>query len=274
MSGSVSVIITTYNNPEYLRRVLEGYTVQSTYPDELIIADDGSGGETADIVRLFALRSPFTVRHVWQDDLGFRAASIRNRAIKTSSADYLIFSDGDCIPHRRFIEDHKRLMRPGWFVQGKRMLVGKEESLKFNPAGAAGLVFKCIRGQLSGCHHIARFPGFAPEKKELRGIKTCNMAVFRAVLLEVNGFNEDFKGWGREDAELAARLFAYGLRRKDPPFSAIVYHLWHEENPRESLAENDRMLEETVRSGVHICANGIRKNLALNTRESRQAGTK
>jgi len=261
MNNSISIIITTYNNPDYLRRVLEGYSAQTVHPDELIIADDGSGRDTAEVVRLFALRAPFTVRHAWQEDLGFRAAGIRNMAIKASGADYVIFSDGDCVPHRRFVEDHRRLMQPGWFVQGKRMLVGREESLNFNPAGPVGLAVKCIRGRLSGCHHIARIPGFAPEKKGLRGIKTCNLAVFRTALMEVNGFNEDFKGWGREDAELAARLFAYGLRRKDPPFSAIVYHLWHEDNPRESLAENDRMLEETVRGGVHICANGIRKNL-------------
>lgn len=264
MKNSISVIITTYNNPDYLRRVLDGYATQTTYPDELIIADDGSGVETADAVQSFALRAPFTVKHVRQDDLGFRAATIRNRAIKRCSGDYVIFSDGDCIPHPRFIEDHRRLIRPGWFVQGKRMLVGKKASPSFSPVGAARLAYYCIRGQLSGCHHIPRVPGLAREKNGLRGIKTCNLAVFRTDLLEVNGFNEEFRGWGREDAELAARLLSYGLRRKDPPFSAIVYHLWHEENPRESLAENDRMLEETIRSGIHVCRNGIRKDI-INT---------
>ncbi len=259
MNHSVSVIITTYNCPHYLERVLEGYLGQTTRPDELLVADDGSGRDTARVVGAFAQKASFPVRHVWQEDLGFRAARIRNRAVMASTADYLIFTDGDCIPHPRFIEDHRHLMEPGRFVQGKRMLVARAASGRFTPGGAAGLLALCLTGRLSGFHHLLRVPGFARERKGLNGIKTCNLGVFRSDLLAINGFNEDFVGWGREDSEMAARLFALGLRRKDPPFSAIVYHLWHEENPRTSLPENDRRLAETVRSGIRRCKNGIEK---------------
>ena len=254
-----AVIVTTYNAPDYLARVLAGYLHQEQFPDELIVADDGSGPETAAVVEGFAQRAPFPVRHVWHEDRGFRAAAIRNEAVKASTADYLIFTDGDCIPHPRFVADHLRLAAPGWFVQGKRMLVGRGASPRFAVTGFAGLAALCLRGELGGCHHLLRIPGIAREQKGLRGIKTCNFALSRADILAVNGFNEEFVGWGREDAELAARLFAYGLRRKDPPFSALVFHLWHEENSRGSLAENDRMLAEAVRSAAWYCPNGIVK---------------
>ncbi len=259
MTHSVSVIITTYNSPNYLERVLEGHLAQTVPPGELLVADDGSGPDTARVVGAFALEVPFPVRHVWQEDLGFRAARIRNRAVAAATGDYLVFTDGDCIPHPRFIEDHRRLAKPGWFVQGKRMLVNRAASERFVPHGTAGLLALWRTGGLSGVHHLVRVPGFAPEKKGLKGIKTCNLGVFRSDLLAINGFNEDFVGWGREDSEMAARLFALGLRRKDPPFSAVVFHLWHGENPRTSLPENDRRLAETVRSGVRRCKNGIEK---------------
>lgn len=259
MSPSASIIVTTYNSPGYLRRVLAGYATQSVYPNELIVADDGSGSETAEVIKLFKKSAPFPVSHVWHEDLGFRAARIRNEAIKIAMGEYIIMADGDCIPHHRFIEDHLRLCSPGWFVQGKRMLVGRKASESFLPGGNSRLIWLCLRGRLSGCHHVPRVQGFAGEKKGLHGIKTCNMALFKKDLLAVNGFNEDFIGWGREDSELAARLFASGMRRKDPPFSAIVFHLWHKENSRAELSENDRLLAETIRSGISICKNGIRK---------------
>lgn len=258
-SVSLAVIVTTYNMPAYLARVLEGYLNQEQFPDELIVADDGSGPETAEVVKAIARRSPFTVRHVWHEDCGFRAAAIRNEAVKVATADYLIFTDGDCIPHPRFVSDHSRLATPGWFVQGKRMLVGRGVSPQFTVSGFAELASLCIKRELGGCHHLLRVPGFAREQKGLRGIKTCNFALFRSDILAVNGFNEEFTGWGREDAELAARLFAYGLRRKDPPFSALVFHLWHEENSRASLTRNDQMLAEAMGSSAWYCPNGIVK---------------
>ncbi|QVW34107.1 glycosyltransferase family 2 protein [Geobacter sulfurreducens] len=254
-----ALIVTTYNAPDYLSRVLDGYLFQERFPDELIVADDGSGAETTEVVERFALRSPFPVRHVWHEDRGFRAAAIRNEAVKATTADYLIFTDGDCIPHPRFVSDHLRLASSGWFVQGKRMLVGRGISPRFTVCGFAELAALCFKGELSGCHHLLRVPGFAREHKGLRGIKTCNFALSRADLLAVNGFNEEFTGWGREDAEFAARLFAYGLRRKDPPFSALVFHLWHEENSRAALAKNDQMLAEAMRSSAWYCPNGIVK---------------
>jgi glycosyltransferase involved in cell wall biosynthesis len=257
--SSIAVIISTYNSPDYLRRVLDAYMHQTRLPDELIVADDGSTRETADVVEEFRGKAPFHVGHVWHEDLGFRAAKIRNEAVKVCRGDYLVFSDGDCIPHRTFVADHATLAQRGYFVQGKRMLVREGASATFAPSFFVRLAVQCLKREISGFHHLVRIPGLAVTKHGLRGIKTCNLAVHRDAVLAINGFNEAFVGWGREDSEFAARLFAYGLKRKDPPFSALVFHLCHPENSRGNLADNDHLLKSTVESNIFRCPCGIDK---------------
>lgn len=258
-NNSIAVIISTYNSPDYLRRVLEGYRAQSRYPEELIVADDGSTDETARVVREFAATAPFKVQHVWHEDKGFRLAEIRNKAIVAATAEYIVFSDGDCIPHPCFIADHARAMRNGCFVTGKRMLLRQNLSRDFTWAGVTKALKSCLQGELTGCHHLVRLPWLIHHKQGFKGLRGCNIAFFRADLLEVNGFNEQIVGWGREDSELVVRLLAYGLKRLELPFSAIVFHLWHPENSRGNLAENNRLLEDAFKSGVFRCPYGIAK---------------
>ena len=260
---TITVIITTYNSPTYLRRVLAGYFKQTLFPLELVVADDGSTADTAAVIEEFRRTASFPVRHVWHEDLGFRAAKIRNEAIKVSQGEYLVFSDGDCIPHPAFVADHGAMAKPGYFVQGKRMLVRKQAAETFAVTSGLNLLGRCLTGELSGVHHLLRLPGFVREGHGLRGIKTCNFALYRDAALTVNGFNEAFVGWGREDSEFAARLFASGLKRHDPPFSALVFHLWHPENSRDYLAENDRMLAEAIASRKFHCPCGITSNTTV-----------
>lgn len=256
---SIAAIVSTYNSPAYLLRALEGYGRQHRYPDELIIADDGSTEETAKVVEQFSRSAPFTVKHVWHEDQGFRLAEIRNKAILAATADYLIFSDGDCIPHPAFIGDHESALQAGSFVTGKRMLVGRELSATFSWQGSIAGVLACLNGSISGVHHLLRFPWLVVSRSGVGGLRGCNMAMFRSDLLAINGFNEQITGWGREDSELVARLFAYGLHRRETPFSAMVFHLWHPENSRASLDENDRLLEQTITTGIYRCPCGIVK---------------
>lgn len=260
---NVSVIVTTYERPDALRKVLDGLAFQKRAPEEVIVADDGSGPATKEAVKDFEGKSPFPLKHVWHEDRGFRAAKIRNEAIKASTGGYLIFLDGDCLPDRRFVADHTSLSEQGFFFQGKRVLVGQAASQGFDSLSANSpheLLGLALRGRISNFHHALRAPFFPPLRgRSMKGIKSCNMGIFREDLLAVNGFNEAFVGWGREDSELAARLYKYGLRRKGHPFMAVCFHLWHEETSRENLKRNEGLLRGALQGGDFRCAEGILK---------------
>jgi len=118
-----TAVVTTYNRPAALALALEGFGAQSTRDFSLIVADDGSTDDTRTLVMDYAKRAPVPVSHVWQADEGFRAAAIRNRAIAATDADYLIFTDGDCVPSRDFVAQHQRLAERGWFLAGNRVLL-------------------------------------------------------------------------------------------------------------------------------------------------------
>lgn len=255
----LSVIITTYNRPDALARVMESLAAQTHPPNEVIIADDGSGEQTRMLIEARQRHSLFPLRHVWQPDEGFRAARIRNRAILRSSGDYLVLLDGDCIPTLNFINDHRRLMQPGCFFQGKRVLVGRDLSASFSlKTMQQGLWRHALRGSLGNWHHLLRLPWLpAYTTRRHTGIRTCNMGVFRRDMFAVNGFNEDFRGWGREDSELAVRLYKYGLKRKENPFGAICFHLWHAEQDRSRLTLNDDLLEKSLVAPHYACTNGL-----------------
>ncbi len=259
----VSVIVTTYNRPDTLQKVLGGLALQSRRPDEVIVADDGSGPETGRLVSEFSGSAPFPVKHVWQEDRGFRLARIRNEAIKSSEGDYLIIMDGDCVPNRHYVGDHERLSEEGFFVQGKRSLLDEKLSGEFTAQHASSgvvLMKAFLRGQVGNGHHIIRMPWFPPIRNtKMRGIKGCSMGFFRKDVIAVNGYNEKMVGWGREDSEFAARLYKYGLRRKEHPFMAICFHLWHPENPAKDLKRNDDILSATLSGGAYWCEDGIEK---------------
>ena len=256
-----SVIVTTYNRPDALKKVLDGLCHQSVMPDEVIVADDGSGPQTGEMLRTLKNDSPYPLHHVWQKDEGFRAARIRNKAILQAQGEYVISLDGDCIPGKYFIGDHRRLAERGTFFQGKRILVKKSLASSFThtDANSVKALFKyAVTNRIGNSHHIIRLTHFpATVSTRLGGIKSCNMGFFRDDLLAVNGFNQDFVGWGREDSELAIRLFAYGLKRKGHQFMAICFHLWHEENKRDRLPINDELLRSAVLKNGYICNNGL-----------------
>jgi glycosyltransferase involved in cell wall biosynthesis len=259
----VSVIITTYNRPRALAQVLAGLALQTHMADEVIVADDGSGEETASLIAELTARLPYPLVHVRHADKGFRAAKIRNAAIRRSAGAYLVLLDGDCIPNRHFVKDHLRLAKTGCFFQGKRVLVARSLADAFGWAQANdswGLLKSLISGSLGNAHHLIRLPWFPSlSAPGLSGTRSCNLGVFRSDLFAVNGFNEAFVGWGREDSELAARLYKIGLKRRTHPFMAICFHLWHAENSRQRLAENDEMLNKAIISDEYFTPQGLVK---------------
>jgi len=122
----LAVIVTTYNRPDALAAVLQGFLDQSDRDFELLVADDGSTAETAEVVRRFKAQAAFPIQHVWQEDQGFRAAAIRNRALAATTADYVVFTDGDCVPQPDFVARHRALAEPGWFLSGNRLMLSPE----------------------------------------------------------------------------------------------------------------------------------------------------
>ncbi|MCF8044285.1 MAG: glycosyltransferase family 2 protein [Desulfarculaceae bacterium] len=264
---NISVIVTTYNWPRALERVMEGLFHQTVPPFEIIVADDGSTEETRDLVEKLQEKRGDPVKHVWQEDKGFRVARIRNRAILQTSGEYVVFLDGDCIPERHFIEDHLHLAEQGFFFQGKRVLVNRSLAEDFTSQCTMDkgyLIRRMLKGELANFHHVFRVP-FVPafSSASLQGIRSCNMGIYAHDLFAVNGFNESFTGWGREDSEIAARFFRYGLKRKQHPFRAVCYHLWHQENKRDRLEENDALLQQTLDGDGIFCENGLVKKKSL-----------
>ena len=258
----VSLIITTYNNPVALKKATGSVLSQTRQPDEVLIADDGSGEETARVAESFSAAASFPVFHVWQEDRGFRAARIRNEAIRRSSGDYIILLDGDCVMNRHFISDHLELAEKGYFIQGKRVHVNSGGVKSFSNEradSAVSLIQMVLFRRISNVHHILRLPFLPPVRnRKLKGIKSCNMSFFREDILAVNGFNEEFVGWGNEDSELAWRFLKYGLRKKVHQFMAICFHLWHPTNKTAGTG-NKEILSATLASAEYCCRNGIYK---------------
>jgi len=257
----ISVIVSTYNRPEALSKVLEGLYQQARLPDEILVADDGSSDSTRHCVEEFKRRYHVPTKHIWQPDEGFRLAKIRNAALRECTGDYVIFLDGDCIPDAHFIADHERLAGHGFFVQGKRILVDQAWSERFSYQTISDHRFRFLFSRhLGNRHHLIRWVWFPPTvNTRLGGTRFCNVAIFRRDVYAVNGFNEAFQGWGREDSEMVVRLYKYGLKRKMHSFSAICFHLWHPENDRTQLAVNDFLLAQAKAADTFLCAQGLQQ---------------
>ena len=258
-----SLVVTTYNRKDALALVLESALRQRRRPDELVVADDGSRPDTGELVAAFAARSPFPVRHSWQEDLGFRAAASRNRAFAAAAGEYLVMVDGDIVLHPSFLEDHLRAARPGRFVQGSRVMLSEKATARALASGRVplGALARGIRNRLNAVHSPALSRLASHRNDDVFRVRSANLACWRGDVLRVNGFDEDFVGWGREDSDFVARLQHAGIFRLQLKFAAIGYHLWHSEEPRQLLPRNQRILEETLATRRVRCANGIDKYL-------------
>ena len=255
----LTLIITTYNWPEALLLVLKSIKKQSVLPDEIIVADDGSDERTKKLITQFNRDFNFGIIHSWQQDKGFRASKSRNKAIMKSSGDYIVLVDGDIILHPEFIKDHINSAERGYFVQGRRALISQKQTNKALIQDIFSFSFFTLglKNRKNAIHSRILSSIFSDKKNYLRGIKTCNMAFYRKDCLKINGFNNDFEGWGREDSEFVIRLINSGISRKNLRFGAIQFHLWHNENSRALLHRNNKILHDALNSTSHWCDNGI-----------------
>jgi glycosyltransferase involved in cell wall biosynthesis len=260
------LVVTTYDRPAALARVLASVAHQTRPPDEVVVADDGSGPETGRVVRAFADGAPYPVRHVTQPHDGFRAARIRNAAIASTACDYVILLDGDMLVHPRFVEDHLEFARPGHYSQGVRIpLDDAATRLQLEPqASLPGPASSGLGGLRRSYAIHSRWAAIRLRRvaNAFVAIKSCNQGFWTADLVAANGFDEDMRGWGSEDKELCARLENAAVCRQTLVFSAIAFHLAHAPAPRDSAAANRARWQDTVRSGRTRCSVGLDGHLA------------
>ncbi len=261
----ISVIITTYNWPYALQAVLSALAAQkTTHVFEIIIADDGSNEETAQVIRDFKKRIPISVQHIWQPDNGFRVATIRNKAILAAKGDYILFLDGDCIPRENFIARHLALAETKTFVVGNRVLLNREFTLRVLserlPLHQWSLWRWCVARLYGHCNRIfpiLSLPSGWPRLKyttRWQGAKGCNLGIWKSDLFFINGWEEKFTGWGYEDSDLVIRLLRLNVQRKNARFYIPVFHLWHPENDRTKERDNGLLLKERKNNLMQLCA--------------------
>jgi len=254
----ISIIVTTYDRADALDAVLRSLSRQIDRDFEVVVADDGSGPETAALIGDWKTRLGAPLKQVWHEHRDFRAGEIRNRGIRASEGRICIFLDGDCIARPDFVTRHRALAEPGWFVTGNRVLLterltAKVLSEKLEPAqwGTADWIGQRFSGGLNRLAPVLNLP-LGPLRRmnatEWEGARSCNLAIWRADLDRVDGFDAIFSGWGKEDSDLVIRLINAGVRRKDGRYATGVLHLAHPPADRARLPENERLLAQVIES--------------------------
>lgn len=258
-----SLLISTYNWPEALELVLLSVDNQTEKPDEILIADDGSSEETKNLIAGFQKKSIVPLHHFWHEDKGFRKAIILNKAIAAAKGDYIIQVDGDCIIHKDFVRDHKAFAQANVYLFGSRVNIQE----KFLPKLFAShkIKFNFFDEGIKKRTRNLRIPALSSLYKttdevsdKLRG---CNVSYWKKDVVAVNGYNEEFEGWGREDSELIIRMMHNGVLGRRLRYRGIVYHIWHKVKDQSRFEINDSLQEKALATGSKWCKNGIDKYL-------------
>jgi glycosyltransferase involved in cell wall biosynthesis len=256
MNGLISVIVTTYNWPDALSACLLALLAQQDRRFEIIVADDGSDTATLELIKGFTKTSEIPLRHVWHEDKGFRAGTIRNKAVAASRGDYLLFMDGDCVALPDFISHHRQLAETGYFVPGNRLLLNEHytslvlgQKIPLHEQSFGFFARQWLQGRINRLWPLLYLPLHKwryRQPQNWQKAMTCNLAVWKDDFLETNGFDEIFEGWGYEDSDLVIRLIHQGVKRKEGRFAVPVLHLWHQHNDRSQHDENYRRLLRRV----------------------------
>ena len=263
-----SLFIATFDMPRHLELVLAGVRSQSVQDFEILVCDDGSGPETQVIIKNAQVHFGDRLRIFTQEHQGFRKCRILNQALRATQGEYCIFLDGDCIPHPRFVEDHLARAHPKKFLAGRRVELGQEISGLLDPEKIAKgylrwprleVIKSALSGETEFLNRTVRVP-WEPLRRVLRmnriaDMKGCNYSVARSSLLAINGFDEEYEGYGREDTDVELRLQHLGLEIGSLKGVALQYHVWHPR--REFTPVNDTRLEELKRSKRIHCRQGL-----------------
>lgn len=253
-----TLIITTYNWPQALRACLESVQRQSVMPSQVIIADDGSGAETQELIERYQKVFSVPLLHVWQEDKGYRRSAILNKALRMVDANhYVIFIDGDIILHRKFIADHMRLAEQGFYVFGRRCYPSEQLSNEILLSNRTKI--SCFTPGIRRRDNAFYLPWLTPITQGYRRNQNygygCNLAAWMSNIIKVNGMNEQMEGWGCEDNDFIQRLRNIGLISKAAKYQAIEYHLHHKIRPLNE--ENRIILKNIIESKAQRCKYGL-----------------
>lgn len=254
-----ALIISTYNWPHALQKILQSVGQQTVLPHEVIIADDGSDERTREVIEAFRMQSKIPLQHFWHADQGFRKTMIMNMAIASSMAEYIIQIDGDIILHPDFIKDHISEAESGYYIKGSRVLLLKELThciLTKERIPHITALTKGIKNRINAIRSSFLAAVFMKRNKRSDNLRGCNCAFWKNDFIAVNGYNNDLKGWGHEDIELAARFINLGLQQKSLKHKAVCYHLDHPYYAREHMQLNYEVYEKVIASGQKRCDNG------------------
>jgi glycosyltransferase involved in cell wall biosynthesis len=240
-----SIIISFYNKIDYLRLVLAGFERQSFRDFEVVIADDGSVQSVVSEIEKISRNHTFEILHVWQEDKGFRKNRILNSAIEVSSSNYLIFIDGDCVPHKNFVNEHLTYKDDGYCLTGRRVNLSKKITKKITPINIqeeylenhlSQLIFDGIFGKSFDVEKGFYFKSELLRNyfnKKQRGLLGCNFSVYKKDMLNINGFDERYEAPSiGEDSDIQFRLELNGLKVKSLNNIAVQFHLYHQIQPR------------------------------------------
>jgi glycosyltransferase involved in cell wall biosynthesis len=261
----LTLIVTTYNWKEALELWFRSVARQTSMPDEIIVADDGSRADTGELVAAWSRKLPVPVRHLWQEDSGFRVSRARNRAIAAARGDFIVVVDGDMILNKHFIEDYRRSARRGYFIQGVRLITGAKTGARMLKEHVIELGF--FSKDVSRRRHTVRnrflsWLVFQRTHRSQKAIRSCNQGYWKEDLIRVNGFDESMTGWGREDNDLAERLYNVGIGRKNLKFAALAIHLYHPSRKPDGENPNDKYLRATIENRSQRCVKGLDQHLA------------
>jgi len=268
----VSVIISTYNSPEWLEKVLWGYECQTYKNFEIIIADDGSGESTKKLIERFVADSALEIVHVWHEDKGYQKCQILNKAIIASRTEYLIFTDGDCIPRCDFVSQHVKQIEKGFFLSGGAVrlpmstskMITREDIVSGKAFNLGWLLSKGLPKRLLKNIKLSSNPVVSRIMNKITTAKATwnggNASGWKENLLTVNGFDERME-YGGQDRELGERLKNIGLKAKQIRYSAICIHLDHSRGYKnnESIRKNKGIRQDTRSAKIIWTPYGIRK---------------
>lgn len=265
-----SVIAAFYNNINYLKLVLAGFERQSEIEFELIIADDGSNENVVKEIEKISSNYPSRIKHVWHPDKGFRKNKILNQAIVVSESDYLIFIDGDCVPHYKFVEEHLSEKENNKVLTGRRVNLSQkltnmlsEEKVRNGFLESNNLLM--LEDALFGKSNYVE-KGFYFQNKFLRnifnnkkrGLLGCNFSLHKKDIIEINGFDERYEAPSiGEDSDVQFRLELNGVKVKSLNHIAVQYHLYHKLQDR--LQVNLDLFEEVKKSRLAFTPFGLKK---------------